>query len=196
MMRVVTAAVLVVALPAPAQAAEQILRFDSTATRVAFALEATLHTAEGTLPMREGEIRVDLEGGTASGRLVFDATRAATGNEGRDRKMHEEVLESARYPEIVFTLSGMTAAIDGTGAGTVTLQGTLAIHGSEHPFTVTGRVRREGNNVVAEGGFTIPYVAWGMKDPSVFVMRVAKEVAVRFTAVGMLAPARAPDAAR
>jgi polyisoprenoid-binding protein YceI len=195
-MRVVAAVALVAALAAPAQAAEQILRFDPAATRVEFALEATLHTAEGTLPMREGEIRVDLEGGTATGRLVFDATRAVTGNDGRDKKMHEVVLESARHPEIVFTVSGMSAAIDSTGAGTVTLQGTLAIHGSEHPFTATGRVRREGDNVVAEGGFTIPYVAWGMKDPSVFVMRVAKEVAVRFTAVGTLAPARVPDVAR
>lgn len=196
MMRVVAAVALVAALAAPAQAAEQILRFDPAATRVEFALEATLHTAEGTLQMREGEIRVDLEGGTASGRLVFDATRAKTGNDGRDKKMHEEVLESARHPEIVFTVSGMTTAIDSTGAGTVTLQGLLAIHGSEHPFTVTGRVRREGDNVVAEGSFTIPYVAWGMKDPSVFVMRVAKEVAVHFTAVGTLAPARAPDTAK
>jgi len=43
---------------------------------------------------------------------VFDATRAETGNQGRDRKMHEEVLESARYPEIVFTVSGASADLD------------------------------------------------------------------------------------
>jgi polyisoprenoid-binding protein YceI len=194
-MRAVTAAVLAVGLAAPARAAEQILRLNPAATRVEFALDATLHTAEGTLPMREGEIRVDLESGTASGRLVFDATRAATGNDGRDRKMHEEVLETVRYPEIIYTVTGAKADLDATGAGTVTLEGAVAIHGSQHPCTVTGRVRREGDRVVAEGNLTIPYVAWGMKDPSVFVLRVAKEVAVRFTAVGMLAPARAPDAA-
>jgi polyisoprenoid-binding protein YceI len=194
-MRAVTAAVLAVGLAAPARAAEQILRLDPAATRVEFTLDATLHSAKGRLPLREGEIDIDLAAGTAHGRLVFDAARAETGHEGRDEKMHAEVLESARYPEIVYTVTGAKADLDATGAGTVTLEGAVAIHGSQHPCTVTGRVRREGDRVVAEGNLTIPYVAWGMKDPSVFVLRVAKEVAVRFTAVGMLAPARAPDAA-
>jgi polyisoprenoid-binding protein YceI len=193
-MRAVVAA-LVVSLAAPALAAGQLLRLDPAATRVEFTLDATLHSAEGRLPLREGEVGIDLAAGTAHGRLVFDAARAGTGNRGRDEKMHAEVLESARYPEIVFTVSGARADLDATGAGSVTLAGTVAIHGSQHQCTVTGRVRREGDRVVAEGDLTIPYVAWGMKDPSAFLLRVAKEVKVRFTAVGTIAPARAPDAA-
>jgi len=195
-MRAVTTAVLALALAAPVSAAEQVLRLDPAASRVGFTLDATLHSAEGTLPLREGEIGVDLAAGTAHGRLVFDATRAETGNQGRDRKMHEEVLESARYPEIVFTVSGASADLDAAGTGAVTLQGTLAIHGSQHPCTVTGRVRREGDRVTADGSLVIPYVAWGMHDPSAFVLRVAKEVVVHFTAVGVIVPARDPEVAR
>jgi len=188
--------VLVVGIAAPARAAEQVLRLDAAATRIGFTLDATMHAAKGTLPLREGEIGLDLATGTAHGRLVFDATRADTGHEARDRKMHEEVLESARYPEIVYTVSAAKADFATDGTGTVTLQGILAIHGADHPCTVTGRVRRKGDDVVAEGDLVIPYVAWGMRDPSVFLLRVAKEVVVHFTAVGTLAPARSPDNAR
>lgn len=195
MRRVLGLAVLVsLSLAGSVRAEEQVLRLDAGLTKVDFTLDATLHAADGTLGCTSGEVRFDLATGAASGRLVFDATSTQTGHEGRDRKMHEEVLESARFPEIVFTPAKIDKRVDDMGNGDVRLTGTLAIHGADHPFTIAARVRRNGDKVSATGSFDIPYVAWGMNDPSVFVLRVAKVIKVRFSTVGTLtaAPADAP----
>jgi polyisoprenoid-binding protein YceI len=173
---------------APVRAAGWDLRLDPGTTRVGFTLQATLHTVECTIPLKEGTITFDAAGGVASGRLVLDATGAKTGNASRDRTMQAKVLESARFPEIVFTAQRVEIRVDASGQGTVTLLGTLAIHGGEHPFTIEARVRREGERAFAEGDLTVPYVAWGMTDPSAFLLRVAKEVQVHFAAVGTLTP--------
>lgn len=184
---------LVLALLAPTlDAAEWGLRLDPEATRVGFTLQATLHTVQGSVPLKEGVIAFDAAGGAASGRLVFDATGVRTGHESRDKKMHAEVLESARFPEIVFSAQRAEIEVDGSGTGAVTVLGTLAIHGDEHPLTIKARVRREGERAFAEGDFTVPYVAWGMTDPSAFVFRVAKEVQVHFAASGTLVPPDGP----
>ena len=188
------AALVSLSLAGSVRAEEQVLRLDAGLTKIDFTLEATLHAADGTIPCTSGEIRFDLTTGRASGRLVLDATKTQSGNEGRDRKMHEEVLESARFPEIVFMPAKVEARVDDMGNGDVRLTGTLAIHGAGHPFTIAARVRRNGDKVSATGSFDIPYVAWGMNDPSVFVLRVAKVIKVRFSTVGtlMAAPADAP----
>jgi polyisoprenoid-binding protein YceI len=185
---VAATAIFVLAIAVPARAAERTLRLDPAACHVGFSLAATLHTAKGRLPVREGEIRFDLETGRASGRVVLDARGATTENKGRDEKKHAEVLESVRFPEIVFVPSEAQGSLDPSGNGTVALTGTLTIHGAEHPFTVTASVKTQGEKVTAEGSFSIPYVKWGMKDPSVFVLRVAKEVEVRVEAAGTVSP--------
>jgi len=190
------AVIAALSIAAPARAAEQTLRLDPAACRVAFTLKATMHTAKGTLPLREGEIRFDLETGRAGGRVVLDARRATTENEGRDEKMHAEVLESERFPEIVFVPAEARGSLDASGSGTVVLAGTLAIHGAEHPLTVTASVKTQGERLAAEGSFTIPYVEWGMKDPSVFVLRVAKVVDVHVEAAGTVAPDTGAGTAR
>jgi polyisoprenoid-binding protein YceI len=69
---------------------------DATVTTIEFTFGATLHTVDGTLHAKEGTIHIDPEAGTASGRIVIDATSAKTGNDRRDRKMHEKILESQR----------------------------------------------------------------------------------------------------
>jgi polyisoprenoid-binding protein YceI len=145
-----------------------------------------MHTVEGFLPVREGEIRFDLATGHATGRVVLDARAATTDNKRRDEKMHGEVIESGKFPEIVFVPSAARGSLDAAGSGTVSLDGTLSIHGAHQPFTVTAGVKMEGEKVTAEGSFKIPYVQWGMKDPSVFVLRVAKEFEVKIAAAGVL----------
>jgi hypothetical protein len=47
----------------------------------------------------------------------------------------------------------------------------------------------DGTSLTAKGHFTVPYVQWGLKDPSVFILKVAKEVGIDLTLVGSLSPA-------
>ncbi|HPC81792.1 MAG TPA: YceI family protein [Thermoanaerobaculaceae bacterium] len=167
---------------------ELALRLDPARTVVAFTLQATLHTVEGSVPVVAGEIRFDRASGQASGRVELDARRAGTASPGRDRKMHAEVLESDRYPAIVLVPNRVEVEEEGPEKVTVRLAGTLSIHGGDHPVELVAAVRREGDRIVADATLTVPYVAWGMRDPSVLLLRVAKQVEVRVHAVGTLAP--------
>ncbi|MGV8042318.1 MAG: YceI family protein [Thermoanaerobaculaceae bacterium] len=180
---------LTLAATVPVSAEELVLRLDPAETTVRFTLQATMHTAEGVVPVASGEIRFDRATGLASGQVVLDARRATTSSKRRDEKMHAEVLESGRYPTIVFVPTRLEAKEDAPDRGTVKLWGTLSIHGTDHPVELVAAVRREGDRVVADARLVVPYVAWGMHDPSVLVLRVAKQVEVRIHAVGTLSPA-------
>lgn len=189
MRRRLVIALLALLLPAAAAAGELVVVLDPAATKTTFVLGATLHKADGSVPMTAGEIRFDPATGAASGRIVFDATKATTANDGRDRKMHEEVLESAKYPEVVFVPRRVEGLFNNTGVSKVSLVGTLAIHGAEHPLTIPLEVTATPDRVVGTARFKVPYVAWGMKDPSVFLLRVSKEVDIAVEAQGSIGPA-------
>jgi len=168
---------------AAASAAERVLTLDPQATSVTFLLAATAHKVHGTLHLESGEVRFDPATGVASGEIALDARLAETGNEKRDRKMHEVVLESARFPRIVFRPTRFEGTLAG---GEAHLVGTLTLHGDEHPLTLVATVQIDGERVKATSTFAIPYVEWGLEDPSVFVLRVAKSVEVTVEAVGSL----------
>ena len=179
-----------VTAPPPLETEAITLTLDPEASRVAFTLQATMHRVEGSFQVVEGAIDFDPETGAASGRVVVDVMSGDTGNPRRDRDMHRIVLKSDRYPQAVFTPSRFDGELPDDGAtGRVTLAGELILHGAAHEVTIPARVTRQGSRVTAEGDLAVPYVVWGMADPSKFVLRVAKEVAVRLTAVGELAPA-------
>ena len=44
-------------------------------------------------------------------------------------------------------------------------------------------------HVTADVHFVVPYVEWGLKDPSTFILRVSKKVDITVHAVGTLSPA-------
>jgi hypothetical protein len=48
------------------------------------------------------------------------------------------------------------------------------------------QIHIDGNNCTAKTHFTVPYVKWGLKDPSFFVLKVAKEVEIDLSLVGQL----------
>ena len=73
-----------------------------TQAQVAFTLGDVLHTVHGTFALKRGNLRFDPETGKASGEIVVDAASGESGSAARDKRMHANILESARYPEIVF----------------------------------------------------------------------------------------------
>jgi polyisoprenoid-binding protein YceI len=101
----------------PAQ--EIFVTLDPAATKVDFALGATLHTVHGTFKLEDAQLHFDPATGKVSGSVTLDATSASTDNGSRDGKMHAEVLESAKFPEIVFAPADVK--------GTILLQGTSEV---------------------------------------------------------------------
>ena len=169
-----SAAFLTAALTAGAQ--ELALELTPAQTAVQFQLGATLHTVHGTFALKRGTIHVDLASGRASGEIVVDATSAATGNSGRDRKMHGEILESARFPEIVFRPDRLEGKIAPQGASHLALHGLFTIHGADHELTVPVDVETANGQYTSTAVFTIPYVKWGLKNPSTLMLRVSDKV--------------------
>ena len=66
------------------------------------------------------------------------------------------------------------------------LKGTLLFHGAEHAVEIPAKVTLAGGHLTGEGHLTIPYVAWGLRDPSKFVLRVGKTVEVHLQVAGDL----------
>jgi polyisoprenoid-binding protein YceI len=179
-----TAAALCLALPVGAAA--MTLHLDPAKTTVQFTFGATLHTVHGTLRAKEGTVRFEQSTGPAEGWVVLDATSAETGNARRDRKMHEKILESRRFPDITFNVERISGSVAPGGRSEIQLHGILDWHGTRRPIDLPASVIVKGDQVTATGFLNLPYLEWGLTDPSFFLLRVAKEVRIEIKAVGRL----------
>jgi polyisoprenoid-binding protein YceI len=176
-------------LAASVSAEKLTLELDPGQTRVEFGFGATLHSVSGSLRMEHGRLEFDSATGVASGMIVLDAKSAQTGVARRDEKMHQEILESASFPKVTYTLERIDGKINRTGRSDLQLHGTLELHGVRLPAAILAVATVNGDQVTATGTFIVPYREWGMKDPSVFVLRVEKEVHIQIKAVGVIKPA-------
>jgi hypothetical protein len=68
------------------------------------------------------------------------------------------------------------------------LHGMFKIHGSDHELTMEVQAKAEPNRMTAEITFDVPYVAWGMKNPSNLILKVGKTVQVAIHANTALEP--------
>jgi polyisoprenoid-binding protein YceI len=167
-----------------ADASVQEITIDPSRSDVQFELSAVLHTVHGRFKVKSGTIHFDSATGKAMGQIIVDLKSGDTGVPERDRHMHEDVLESARFPEAVFSPVLLTGQIFSEGEHQVGVHGTLRIHGQDHEISVPVAVKVRGGQAIATAKFVVPYVAWGMKDPSTFVLRVSDKVEVTANLVG------------
>ena len=169
---------------AQAQRPEIQLNFVPARTKVNFTLGATLHTVHGSFDLKRGAVHFDPATNKIGGEIVIDAASGRSENDGRDKKMHKEVLESGRYPEIVFRPDRVEGQVAAVGTSTAQVHGIFAIHGAEHEITIPIQLEMAPNRWTATLHFTIPYVKWGMKNPSTFVLRVDQSVDIEIQASG------------
>lgn len=181
-------------LTSNACAQEMAFQLDPGQSRVQFTLGATFHEVHGSFQLKGGTIRFNPASGEASGSLIVDATSGNTGNERRDRRMHRQILEDQKYPEIVFAPQHISGKLAPQGTSQLELQGLLSLHGEQHPMTFIVPVQVNEAKVSAEVRFTLPYQNWGMKNPSTFVLRVSDKVSIDVHAVGRLSGSSAAAA--
>jgi polyisoprenoid-binding protein YceI len=131
-----------------------------------------------------GSLLLNTENGAMTGAVTIDATTAETGNRKRDKKMHAKVLLTADHPEIVLRTVRLEGELAPLGTSDVTLHGEMEILGQAHPMAFPSHIEIAGERFTASFEFEVPYVEWGLEDPSTFVLRVAKEVRVTVEAAG------------
>jgi polyisoprenoid-binding protein YceI len=169
---------------ATAQSQELRLQFDPSKTTIAFTLGDILHTIHGSFQLKSGDVQYKITAKSVSGNLIVDATSGQSGNRSRDHKMHKEILESARFPEIDFHPDRVEGNVGPLGTSTIQVHGMFSIHGSDHELTMPVRVEVFPDHWTADTHFTVPYVKWGIKNPSTFVLRVSESVEIDVHASG------------
>ncbi len=186
--RVITAGILLMQSlwAANLTAQQRTLELDPAKTQIHYVLGATAHTVHGIFQMKSGVINFDPATGAASGAIIVDAASGNSGTEGRDKKMDKEVLQTEQYHDIVFNPKKVIGSVPTQGASQIQVQGVFRLHGSDHDLTMVIPVQINGREVSATAQFAVPYVAWGLKDPSTFILRVAKEVTIEIDTRGTL----------
>jgi polyisoprenoid-binding protein YceI len=175
---------LIAAEPAAVSPGVLTSNIDPAKSVVHFTLAAILHTVHGTFRIKSGTLRFDPGLGKVSGQIAVDVRSGNTGEGTRDHQMHANVLESDRFPDAVFSPGHVNGRVAPSGESDVEVQGTMRIHGRDHEMTIPVRVRIQGGSVTARAKFAVPYVSWGMKDPSTFILQVDKSVNVDVTLEG------------
>ncbi len=179
-------ALLALSLAPPAVAQEAVLELDPVQTQVSFTLGDVLHTVRGTFKLKRGTVEFDPNTGHASGLVVVDATSGDSGSHARDHKMHRDILESAQYPEITFAPEKLQGQVLPQGDFKVLVLGTFTMHGAGHPLTLVVQAHLAGEQLTAETHFTVPYVSWGLKNPSTLFLRVNDTVDIAIHTVGQI----------
>jgi polyisoprenoid-binding protein YceI len=169
---------------AQTQPHEIILNFVPAKTSVNFTLGDVLHTVHGSFKVKGGNVRFDLANNKINGEILVDAASGHSGSDARDKKMEGEVLESARYPEIAFRPDRVEGRVADLGVSTIQVHGMFSIHGTEHEVTIPVQVELGPGWWTAVLKFEVPYVKWGMKNPSTFLLRVDQSVDIKIQASG------------
>jgi polyisoprenoid-binding protein YceI len=170
------------------RAEQRSFELDPAQTQVDFILSSTLHTVHGSFHLKRGSIQFDDATGQAGGQLVVDSVSGQSGNDSRDKRMHKEILESPKYSDIIFTPQRIKGTVAADGKSQVEVDGLLALHGRSRPMTLIIQAQLQGGSGSADTTFPVPYLQWGLKNPSNFILRVSDKVEISVHAIGRLAP--------
>jgi len=159
-----------------------VLDLDPAKTTITYSLDGWPHHTLGTFKLKRGLVAIDPSTGKMTGTITVDAASGDSGHSTRDEEMKSSILEVNRFPEISFTPRQVLSHGDLQETFPVKVRGLMLLHGSQHPLTIEATVKREANNVTIHTNFPVPFVAWGLRDPSILMFKVSKQVIVDVTA--------------
>ncbi len=163
---------------------QQHYEVDPASSEVHFTLGASDGPVKGTFHLTSGEFTLDPANGAMTGTVTVDAASGNSGKKGRDKKMTNEVLKAQTYLTVTFAPEKFSGQLKDTGDSTGQVDGTFTLIGQAHPISVPMTVHMEAGHFTATGEFAVPFVSWGMKDPSFLFLKVDKEVKIQLKLTG------------
>lgn len=180
----VFALTVILASAAPAQ--HQTFTINPDASEVKMTLNTTHETVHGTFHIQSGSIEFDRSSPKMSGSVVVLAGSGQTGNGRRDKKMNMDVLQVEQHSTVSFESKSYAGAIAPSGDSTIQVTGILTLLGTPHEITIPMLVHLEGATATAKAHFLVPYIQWGLKDPSLLFWKADKDVAIDLMLTGQI----------
>jgi polyisoprenoid-binding protein YceI len=179
-------------LPQAAQttAREIELGLDQAQSKVYFSVDSSLHAVHGTFSLKSGAVHFDPESGKAGGEILVSAASGESGNSSRDQRMHKEILETAKYPDAIFRPEQIEGTVARYGNSDVRLHGVILLHGQEHEVVAAVHAELASDRWKGTAKFDVPYVQWGIKDPSNWMLKMKPLVHVELEMAGPIKGAK------
>ena len=175
------------AVLAPASLAQhQTFVVNPDASEVKMTLKTTREIVQGTFHVQSGSIEFDRSTPKMSGSVVVLAGSGKTGNGSRDKKMNNDILKVKQHATVSFEPKSYTGAIAPSGDSTIQVTGIFTLLGAPHEITIPIVVHLEGTTASAKAHFVVPYIQWGLKDPSFLFWKADKDVAIDLNLVGSI----------
>jgi polyisoprenoid-binding protein YceI len=179
---------LTLALLAPAALAQhRTFAIAPDASEVKITLNTNHEVVTGTFHLQSGSIDFDPATPKLSGSVVVLAASGKTGNGARDKRMYNEVLLVEKHATVSFEPKSYTGTLAPTGDSTLQVTGIFTLLGTPHEITVPMQVHLDATTAIAKSHFIIPYVQWGLKNPSLLIWKAENDVAIDLSLNGRLA---------
>jgi polyisoprenoid-binding protein YceI len=175
------------AILAPAALAQhQTFVVNPDASEVKITLKTTHELVNGAFHIQSGSIEFDRGTPKMLGSVVVLAGSGKTGNDSRDKKMNKDILKVEQYATVSFEPKTYTGALALSGDSNLQVTGIFTLLGTPHEITIPILVHLEGTTATAKAHFVIPYVQWGLKNPSFLIWKADDDVAIDLSLAGRL----------
>ena len=185
-MRSFTALALAVILAPVALAQHQTFVVNADASEVKMTLQTTHEVVNGTFHIQSGSIEFDRSTPKMSGSVAVLAGSGKTGNGSRDKKMNKDILKVEQYATVSFVPKSYAGAIATSGDSTIQVTGVFTLLGTPHEITIPMLVHLDGASATAKAHFVVPYVQWGLKNPSFLIWKADNDVAIDLSLTGRI----------
>jgi polyisoprenoid-binding protein YceI len=178
---------LAIILAPSALAQHQTFAVNPDASEINMTLNTTHEVVNGTFHIQSGSIGFDRSASKISGSVVVLAGSGKTGNDSRDKKMNKDILKVGQYTSVSFAPKTYSGTIAPSGDSTIQVSGVFTLLGSPHDITIPLQIHLDGSNASARAHFVVPYVQWGLKNPSFLFWKADNDVAIDLSLVGNIA---------
>jgi polyisoprenoid-binding protein YceI len=172
---------------APAAGAQhQSFAVNPDASEVKMTLNTTHEVVNGTFHVQSGSIEFERGNPKMSGSVVVLAGSGKTGNSSRDKKMYKDILEVGQHAVVSFEPKTYTGDLAAAGDSNLQVTGIFTLLGTPHEITIPMLVHLDGTSATATAHFVVPYVQWGLKNPSFLIWKADNDVAINLNLAGRL----------
>jgi polyisoprenoid-binding protein YceI len=153
---------------------------------VKMTLNTTHEVVNGSFHIQAGSIEFDRSTPRMSGTVAVLAGSGKTGNDSRDKKMNKDILKVDQFTSVSFAPKTYTGTIATSGDSIIQVSGVFTLLGTGHDLTIPMQIHIDGSKATVRAKVVIPYVRWGLKNPSFLIWKAENDVAIDLNLQGRL----------